>query len=369
MRPSPPPVPAGARVHLYERGPLAGGASSLELALLPTGIDATRYLELHHFAGGSFLLDRSPPDDWPARRIGARAAAAALAGEARSHGAEIRTGCDVKGLLVRSGAVAGVLTDAGEIGTSRVVLAAGVDSWRLLACTVSRQCGPTAPSSSRPGREEPLGGPTARGDCWIAADEAGFLHVARPERAASFWPWPPSWVSSPGTKSTPPSVLPAPFRSWTASMSRSRRIRGGSYAPPKLPRPLQNGSPMADDPFVDSYYASLTPSLPEPPFGASGEQQHVWGRVWGSADEVGPLRTVLARRPGAEWERVREDCWNERAQALVDPEGMWYWLSREAPDLAKLRSQHEGLVGALEAEGVEVVFVEGDAPAHLSRPI
>ena len=126
---------------------------------------------------------------------------------------------------------------------------------------------------------------------------------------------------------------------------------------------------MADDPFVDSYYASLTPSLPEPPFGASGEQQHVWGRVWGSADEVGPLRTVLARRPGAEWERVREDCWNERAQALVDPEGMWYWLSREAPDLAKLRSQHEGLVGALEAEGVEVVFVEGDAPSHLSRPI
>ena len=48
---------------------------------------------------------------------------------------------------------------------------------------------------------------------------------------------------------------------------------------------------------------------------------------------------------------------------------MWYWLSREAPDLAKLRSQHEGLVGALEAEGVEVVFVEGEAPPHLSRPI
>ena len=141
----------GARVHLCERGPLAGGASSLELALLPTGIDAARYLELHHFTGGSFLLDRSPPDDWPARRIGARAAAAALAAEARSHGAEIRTGCDVKGLLVRSGAVRGVLTDAGEIGTSRVVLAAGVDSWRLLALRCLSEVEAVAAKAADPG--------------------------------------------------------------------------------------------------------------------------------------------------------------------------------------------------------------------------
>ena len=176
----------GARVHLCERGPLAGGASSLELALLPTGIDATRYLELHHFTGGSFLLDRSP-DDWPARRIGARAAAAAVAAEARSHGAEIRTGCDVKGLLFRSGAVRGVLTDAGEIGTSRVVLAAGVDSWRLLAphgIETVRALDSSEIVVARP-PEEPLGSPLLDPDCWLAADEAGFLHVARPERAAS----------------------------------------------------------------------------------------------------------------------------------------------------------------------------------------
>ena len=180
----------GARVHLCERGPLAGGASSLELALLPTGIDATRYLELHHFTGGSFLLDRSPPDDWPARRIGARAAAAALAAEARSHGAEIRTGCDVKGLLVRSGAVRGVLTDAGEIGTSRVVLAAGVDSWRLLAphgIETVRALDSSEIVVARPVEGSPEG-PLLNGDCWIAADEAGFLHVARPERAASLLP-------------------------------------------------------------------------------------------------------------------------------------------------------------------------------------
>jgi N-dimethylarginine dimethylaminohydrolase len=128
---------------------------------------------------------------------------------------------------------------------------------------------------------------------------------------------------------------------------------------------------MADDasPFEDSYYATLTPSVPEPPFQAPEEQERVWGRVWGSLDEVGPLRTVLVRSPGTEWERVRADCWNERAKALVDPDGMWYWLSKDPPDMERVRAQHGGLVAALEAEGVEVVHVAGDAPAHLSRPI
>lgn len=126
---------------------------------------------------------------------------------------------------------------------------------------------------------------------------------------------------------------------------------------------------MADDPFADSYYASLTPSLPEPAFGVAEEQQRVWGRVWGSSDEVGALRTVLVRPPGREWERVRAHCWDERAKALVDPDGLWYWLSREPPDLAKLQAQHEGLVAALEVDGIEVVVVEGEAPEHLSRPI
>jgi N-dimethylarginine dimethylaminohydrolase len=109
--------------------------------------------------------------------------------------------------------------------------------------------------------------------------------------------------------------------------------------------------------------------VPEPPFQAPEEQERVWGRVWGSLDEVGALRTVLVRSPGTEWERVRADCWNERAKALVDPDGMWYWLSKDPPDMERVRVQHAGLVAALETEGVEVVHVGGNAPAHLSRPI
>jgi N-dimethylarginine dimethylaminohydrolase len=57
------------------------------------------------------------------------------------------------------------------------------------------------------------------------------------------------------------------------------------------------------------------------------------------------------------------------AQVLVDPQGGWYWESRETPDIDRVHAEHAGLVSALEAEGVEVVQVQGDAAEHLSRPI
>jgi N-dimethylarginine dimethylaminohydrolase len=117
------------------------------------------------------------------------------------------------------------------------------------------------------------------------------------------------------------------------------------------------------------YHLSLCPAAPEPPFEDSGELERVWGRRWGASDEVGRLRVVLVRAPRDEWSRVRADAWNEAAGALVDPDGGWYWESREEPDLDLVAAQHRGLVDALRAEGVEVVFVEGDGPPHLTRPI
>jgi N-dimethylarginine dimethylaminohydrolase len=117
------------------------------------------------------------------------------------------------------------------------------------------------------------------------------------------------------------------------------------------------------------YHLSLCPAAPEPPFEDSGELERVWGRRWGASDEVGRLRVVLVRAPRDEWSRVRADAWNEAAGALVDPDGGWYWESREEPDLDLVAAQHRGLVDALRAEGVEVVFVKGDGPPHLTRPI
>ena len=91
----------------------------------------------------------------------------------------------------------------------------------------------------------------------------------------------------------------------------------------------------------------------EPAFHA--EVEAVWGRRWGAHDEVGPLRTVLVRPPGAALDRVRADAWDPELEALVDPDGGWYWTNRRPPDRERAAAQHAGLVAALETAGVEVV--------------
>jgi N-dimethylarginine dimethylaminohydrolase len=112
------------------------------------------------------------------------------------------------------------------------------------------------------------------------------------------------------------------------------------------------------DVFPESYHQMLCPPVAEPPFEDPAELERVWGERWGSVDEVGTLRSVLMRRPGRELEQIRADAWNPAAQALVDPNGGWYWESEDPPDLPLVARQHEGLVAALEAEDVQVYFAE-----------
>jgi N-dimethylarginine dimethylaminohydrolase len=83
--------------------------------------------------------------------------------------------------------------------------------------------------------------------------------------------------------------------------------------------------------------------------------EEVWGRRWGAHDETGVLRSVLVRPPSRGLANVRADAWDEEAQALVDPDGRWYWTDRRPPDLDRLAAQHRGLVHALIDEGVDVV--------------
>jgi glycine/D-amino acid oxidase-like deaminating enzyme len=185
----------GMGVTLVERGALASDASSLDLALLgtqaPAGLERRareaeeRYLELHHFTGRSFFLDRSPVDcegvpDGLVRRIDVRGAALALADEARSYRAEIRTGCEVKGLLVRGETVRGARTDVGELRATATVVAAGAESWR-----VCRAVGLHVPVEEvegvcrvYPPGAVPLVRPRVTPDGWAALDEAGRAVVA-----------------------------------------------------------------------------------------------------------------------------------------------------------------------------------------------
>lgn len=180
----------GMSVLLCERGALAGGASALPLALLPADEDASDYLQLHHFSGGAFLLDRTLPDDWSARRIDPSAAALALVGEARSYGAEIMTHCDVKGLLVRGRTVRGALTDAGELRAGTTVVAAGTGAWRI--CRGLRTHVPVRAEALDLLVTEPapfeLERPVVSATAWVAQDEAGRVVAADPDRAADLVP-------------------------------------------------------------------------------------------------------------------------------------------------------------------------------------
>jgi N-dimethylarginine dimethylaminohydrolase len=109
----------------------------------------------------------------------------------------------------------------------------------------------------------------------------------------------------------------------------------------------------------DQFFQMLCPPVAEPGFHDPGELERVWGSRWGSHDEVGQLRDVLMRRPGSELAQIRADAWDEGTQALVDPNGGWYWTSREPPDLDLVAEQHRGLMATLEGEGVRIHLAEG----------
>jgi N-dimethylarginine dimethylaminohydrolase len=107
---------------------------------------------------------------------------------------------------------------------------------------------------------------------------------------------------------------------------------------------------------------------PEPGFLDHDELSSNWGRAWGAADEVSTLRSVLMRRPNPGLRRVRADAWNERLEALVDPEREWYWFDRSAPDWDRLNAQHDAYVATLQREGVEVVLAP-ELPERYTKSI
>jgi phytoene dehydrogenase-like protein len=78
----------------------------------------TAYVLLHHYMGEIDGVARA----WGIPRGGTGAVSEAIAGAARSLGAEIRTEAPVEQLLTRNGEVAGVVTSSGEEVLSRVTL-------------------------------------------------------------------------------------------------------------------------------------------------------------------------------------------------------------------------------------------------------
>jgi N-dimethylarginine dimethylaminohydrolase len=101
----------------------------------------------------------------------------------------------------------------------------------------------------------------------------------------------------------------------------------------------------------------------EPPFRLDLEAS--WGAAWGAADETSPLRRVVVRRPGSEYEVIDPARWDPDVGALVDPDGMWYWTDERPPDITVLQAEHDGLVATLRAQGVEVDVLESLGPPFI----
>ena len=96
-----------------------------------------------------------------------------------------------------------------------------------------------------------------------------------------------------------------------------------------------------------------------PPFEDSSELEKYWGRVWGVDNDVGRIRSILMHRPGDEMKVVDPSKRIESIGSFGDLEKGWYFQCDTVPPLAAMQAQHDALVAALRAQGVEIHFVEG----------
>lgn len=116
---------------------------------------------------------------------------------------------------------------------------------------------------------------------------------------------------------------------------------------------------LQDSPHYDHEVLKRLPPRSTPPFEAPDMQERVWGRRWGVYNDIGPLKMVLMHRPGPEISLMTAEHYDPEIEACINDEEQWYWRRDTPPDLQKMQTEHDHLVTALRAEGVEVVHVDG----------
>jgi N-dimethylarginine dimethylaminohydrolase len=105
----------------------------------------------------------------------------------------------------------------------------------------------------------------------------------------------------------------------------------------------------------------------EPAFEDPGELAQTWGGQWGLDNDVGRIRSILMHRPGPEMNVVDPAKRLADIGSFGDPAVGWYFQSDTPPDLPRMQTQHDGFVAALQAEGIEVHYVQGDAGNRLKQ--
>ncbi len=97
----------------------------------------------------------------------------------------------------------------------------------------------------------------------------------------------------------------------------------------------------------------------DPPFEERDELERHWGRAWGVNNDVGRIRSILMHRPGPEMNIVDPSKRIDSIGSFGDLEKGWYFQSDTLPPVASMQAQHDTLVAALKARGVDVHFVDG----------
>ncbi len=105
----------------------------------------------------------------------------------------------------------------------------------------------------------------------------------------------------------------------------------------------------------------------EPPFEDPAELMASWGAVWGLDNDVGRIRSILMHRPGPEMNVVDPAHRLPEIGSYGDPAVGWYFQSDSLPDLPLMQQQHDAFVAKLQAEGVEVHYLDGDAGIRLKQ--
>ena len=105
----------------------------------------------------------------------------------------------------------------------------------------------------------------------------------------------------------------------------------------------------------------------EPPFEDPAELMASWGAVWGLDNDVGRIRSILMHRPGPEMNVVDPAHRLPEIGSYGDPAVGWYFQSDTLPDLPLMQPQHDNFVAKLQAEGVEIHYLDGDAGIRLKQ--
>ena len=118
-------------------------------------------------------------------------------------------------------------------------------------------------------------------------------------------------------------------------------------------------SDIADAGWIYNQTVKMFATPGDPPFEDTAELERYWGRAWGVDNDVGAIRSVLVHRPGPEMALIDPTKRIEEIGSFGDLDAGWYFQSDTVPDLAEIQAQHDAMVAAMVARGIEVNVIDG----------